>query len=58
MPMVRLDPVIGKTMRSLTAAPLHLSLGLEFSKRRWVAAQAIRGEHVRRPIVRIRQRPL
>ena len=55
MPMVRLDPVIGKTMRSLTAAPLHLSLGLEFSKRRGVAAQAISGKHVWRPIIRIRQ---
>ena len=53
--MVRLDPVIGKTMRSLRAAPLHLSLGLEFSKSRGVTAQAISDEHVRRPIVRIRQ---
>jgi hypothetical protein len=55
MPMVRLDPVIGKTMCSLTAVPIHLSLGLEFSKSRWVAAQAISGEHMWRPIVRIRQ---
>jgi hypothetical protein len=55
MPMVRLDPVISKTVCSLTAVPLHLSLGLEFSKRRCVAAQAISGKHVRRPIIRIRQ---
>src|SRR5215471_6658825 len=55
MPMVRLDPVISKTMGSLATATLHLSLGLEFSKSRWVAAQTISGEHVRRTIVRICQ---
>src|SRR5262249_16700563 len=44
----------GKTVCSLTATPLHLPLGLEFSNGRWVASQAIGSESVRRPIVRIR----
>jgi hypothetical protein len=53
--VIGFDPVIAIALGSLTIAPRDAPLGLEFPKRRWIAPQAIPGEYLRRPVVRVGQ---
>jgi hypothetical protein len=53
--VIGFDAVIAIAPGSLTIAPRDAPLGLEFPKRRWIAPQAIPGEYLRRPVVRVGQ---